>query len=87
MARIRISTTVDESTLLAARAAHGPGTDATLIDAALQAFLGLHRRAEIGAAYAAAYSAQPIETDEWGDLAEWHGAVTVATRYTEAEDR
>lgn len=70
MARIRLSTTVDPELLARARALYeGPKSDASLIDAALTAFLAGHRRAEIDAAYAMAYAAQPVDSqDEWGDL-------------------
>lgn len=79
MARVRISTTVDESTLHAARAAHGGGTDASLIEAALAALLAQHRRATIDAAYATAYASDaPGDRDEWGELGEWHAAVAAA---------
>jgi hypothetical protein len=68
MARIRISTTVDEHKLAAARELHG-GRDAPLLDAALDALVAAHRDAVIEAAYAA-YDRQPIdELDAWGNLA------------------
>lgn len=79
MARVRISTTVDEELLSAARAAHGTGTDAALIDQALRDYLAGHRRAEIDAAYARSYRDHPIETpDEWGDLPSWQHAAAAA---------
>ncbi|MDO5696791.1 MAG: antitoxin MazE5 [Dermatophilus congolensis] len=79
MAKVRISTTVDETILKTAREVHGGGTDAALIDAALNAYLAQHRRAEVDAAYAAAYDAHPIdEPDEWGSLAQWHATVASA---------
>ena len=71
MARIRVSTTVDESLLADARAIRPDSQDSTLLDEALGAFLAQNRRAQIDASYAA-YDDQPIDTtDEWGDLATW----------------
>jgi post-segregation antitoxin (ccd killing protein) len=71
MARIRVSTTVDEDLLAEARAARHGVNDAALIDEALGALLARNRRAEIDASYAA-YDEDPIDsTDEWGDLATW----------------
>ena len=67
LSRIRISTTVDEATLTAARAL-GLGNDAVLINAALAALVAAHRRAEIDRSYEA-YDRIPLNTaDEWGDL-------------------
>jgi hypothetical protein len=69
MARIRVSTTVDERLLATARAAHGDLKDAALLDAALAALVAHHRAAELDAGYAA-YDAEPLDArDEWGDLA------------------
>lgn len=74
MARIRVSTTVDEDTLNRARHLHGGPTDAALLDAALRAYLARHRATEIDAAYAT-YDEHPIDTpDEWGDLASFRRA-------------
>ncbi len=74
MSRVRVSTTVDEATLEAARRIHGASTDAALLDEALQALLARHRAAEVDAAYAA-YDDHPIsEPDEWGDLASFRAA-------------
>ncbi|MDO5504578.1 MAG: hypothetical protein Q4G67_15550 [Actinomycetia bacterium] len=69
MTRVRISTTVDDNLVSRARIAHGPGTDASLIEAALQALLRDHRAAEIDDAYARVYArgTEPA-TDDWGDL-------------------
>lgn len=52
-----------------ARIAHGPGTDASLIEAALQALLRDHRAADIDDAYARAYAreTEPV-TDDWGQI-------------------
>ena len=72
MPRVRVSTTVDAELLREARAAHGPGTDASVVEAALTAYLRAHRSAEIDNAYAVAYASQPLDTsDAWGDLASW----------------
>jgi len=50
------------------------GTDAALLDAALQSLLARHRAAETDAAYAA-YDRHPLnEPDEWGDLASFRHA-------------
>lgn len=69
MARVRISTTVDEQLLATARERRSGLSDAALIDEALDALLARDRAAEIDAAYAA-YDRVPLETaDEWGDLA------------------
>ena len=67
MSRVRISTTVDEATLTAARGL-GLGNDAAVIDAGLAALVAAHRRAEIDRSYEA-YDRIPLNTpDEWGDL-------------------
>ena len=72
MPRVRVSTTVDAELLREARAATGPGTDASVVEAALTAYLRAHRSAEIDNAYAVAYASQPLDTaDVWGDLASW----------------
>jgi hypothetical protein len=69
MARVRVSTTVDENLLSEARSLRSDVTDAALLDEALRALLASHRAAEIDAAYRA-YEEHPIdEPDEWGDLA------------------
>ena len=74
MARVRVSTTVDEQLLADARQARSELTDAALIDEALSALLARSRAAEINAAYAA-YDREPLDTgDEWGDLASFRGA-------------
>jgi hypothetical protein len=75
MARIRVSTTVDEELLARARGLRSGGTDAALIDEALAALLARNRAAETDALYAAAYDAQPLgEPDDWGDLASFREA-------------
>ena len=74
MARVRISTTVDDQLLAAARKARSGVNDAKLIDEALAALLARSRAAEIDAAYAA-YDRVPVEADdEWGDLAAFRAA-------------
>jgi hypothetical protein len=74
MARVRISTTVDEVTLAAARQL-GLGNDAVLIDAALAALVAAHRSAAIDTSYQS-YDLVPSSTpDEWGDLESFREAV------------
>jgi hypothetical protein len=74
MARVRISTTVDEQLLAAARQTHSGVNDSALIDKALDALLARNRAAEIDAAYAA-YDRLPLDAgDEWGDLASFRAA-------------
>jgi hypothetical protein len=74
MARVRISTTVDEQLLAKARQARSELTDSALIDEALGALLTRNRAAEIDAAYAA-YERVPLDVeDEWGNLAAFRTA-------------
>ena len=74
MARVRISTTVDERLLADARAARSGVPDAALMDEALAALLARQRAAEIDTSYAA-YDRHPLdEPDAWGDLASWREA-------------
>jgi hypothetical protein len=74
MARVRISTTVDEQLLAAARETRSGVNDAALIDEALDALLARNRKMETDAAYAA-YDSLPLEgLDEWGDLASFRAA-------------
>ncbi|MEA3216429.1 MAG: hypothetical protein QOJ19_2585 [Acidimicrobiia bacterium] len=74
MARVRVSTTVDEELLSRARRARAYSTDAALLDAALEALLARERAAELDAGYAA-YDRTPVATpDEWGDLASFRDA-------------
>ena len=78
MARVRISTTVDEHLLADARRTRGGVTDAALIDEALGALLARHRAAEVDAAYSA-YDEHPLdEADEWGDLASFREAAAAS---------
>ena len=75
MARVRISTTVDERLLANARAARSGVSDAVLMDEALASLLSRQRSAEIDAAYAAAYAEHPLDQgDAWGDLASFRTA-------------
>ena len=74
MARVRVSTTVDEQLLARARRARSELTDSALIDEALSALLARNCAAEIDAAYAA-YERVPLDVeDEWGDLASFRTA-------------
>ena len=78
MARIRVSTTVDECLLASAREKSGM-KDSALLDEALTVFLARHRSAEIDASYEA-YDRHPLdEPDEWGDLESWLGAASRST--------
>ena len=78
MARIRLSTTVNADLLDDARRVLAGGTDAALIDAALEAFLARHRAAEVDASYAV-YDEHPLsEPDEWGDLASFRQAAAAS---------
>ena len=74
MARVRVSTTVDEDLLTSARLARSELADSALIDEALAALLARNRAVEIDAAYAA-YDSYPLDSsDEWGDLASFRKA-------------
>lgn len=74
MTRVRVSTTVDEGRLEAARRARPDVHDAALIDEALDALVARHRAGEIDAGYAA-YDEHPLsEPDDWGDLASFREA-------------
>lgn len=74
IARVRISTTVDEQLLSAARETRSGLNDSALIDEALGALLARNRALEIDAAYAA-YDRLPLDADdEWGDLASFRAA-------------
>jgi hypothetical protein len=76
MSRVRISTTVDGDLLAEARGLDPVGNDSSMLEAALKALLDAHRRANIDAAYLAAYEHHPEDVpDAWGDLAGWRGAV------------
>ena len=74
MARVRVSTTVDESLLEEARRLREESNDAAFLDEALGALLARHRAAQIDAAYPA-YDAHPVdEPDECGDLSSFREA-------------
>lgn len=74
MARRRISTTVDQALLSAARRARQGAADSVLIDEALAALVARSREAEIDASYEA-YDTKALTTkDEWGDLASFREA-------------
>lgn len=76
MARTRVSTTVDDELLRAARGTMPDARDSSVLEAALEALIRSHRGAELDAAYLEAYSQSPLhEPDEWGDLAAWRAAV------------
>ncbi len=76
MTRVRVSTTVDEGLLAAARQALSDATDAKLLDEALRALVQRHRAAEIDEGYAA-YDERPLdEADVWGDLASFRAAAS-----------
>jgi hypothetical protein len=78
MARVRISTTVDEHLLADARRTRAGVTDAALLDEALGALLARHRAAEVDAAYSA-YDEHPLdEADGWGDLASFREAAAAS---------
>jgi hypothetical protein len=74
VARVRISTTVDEQLLASARRTRSELADSALIDEALSALLTRHRAGEIDGAYAA-YDRVPLDADdEWGNLASFRTA-------------
>jgi hypothetical protein len=74
MARIRVSTTVDDQLLKDARKVRIGLNDAALLDEALAALLARYTTAEIDASYCA-YDDQPIDgPDEWGDLGSFREA-------------
>jgi hypothetical protein len=77
MSKVRVSTTVDAELLARARALSPGGTDASMIEQALAALLQRHRRAEVDAAYAAAFVDHPVdEPDDWGELASFVDAAS-----------
>ena len=78
MARSRVSTTVDQDLLSAARTLCSGLTDAALLDQALTALVARNRAAEIDATYVA-YDEHPLdEPDEWGDLASFGRAAAAS---------
>ena len=76
MARIRVSTTVDDQLLATARRLQPGQPDSMLLDQALAALLALHRRAEVDAAYTASDRHPIDEPDEWGDLGSFRTAAS-----------
>lgn len=78
MARVRVSTTVDEQLLATARQARGGIPDAALIDEALAALVARNRAAKLDSSYSG-YDEHPIdEADEWGDLASFRRAAAAS---------
>jgi surface antigen len=76
--RVRVSTTVDQELLAAARKLDPETNDAALLDAALAALIARHRRAEVDASYVA-YDEHPLgEPDEWGDLESFRSAAAAS---------
>jgi hypothetical protein len=74
MARVRVSTTVDEALLTSARRARSQLADSALIDEALAALVARNRATEIDAAYTA-YDRHPLDADDaWGNLASFRAA-------------
>jgi len=74
MARVRVSTTVDEDLLAKVRSTHPELPDSVLLDQALGALLARRRTAEIDESYEA-YDSLPLDAaDEWGDLASFRSA-------------
>lgn len=74
MARVRVSTTVDEQLLADARRMRSELPDAALLDEALASLLARHRTAELDAAYVA-YDEHPLDSpDAWGDLASFRAS-------------
>lgn len=79
MTRARVSTTVSADLLRAARELAAWRSDAAMMDAALDALISRHHKAEIDAAYAEAYEAQPLSApDAWGDLASFRDAAAAS---------
>ncbi len=78
MARIRVSTTVDEELLREAQGLCGGVTNATLLDQALRALLARRRATQIDASYDV-YDEHPLhEADAWGDLASFREAAAAS---------
>jgi hypothetical protein len=78
MARVRVSTTVDEKLLSSARRLRSELADAALLDEALAALVARHRSAELDASYVT-YEEHPLEEpDEWGDLASFREAAAAS---------
>ena len=78
MARVRISTTVDQQLLEQARQVKVGVPDSALVDDALAAFLARHRAAEVDAAYGS-YDDHPLDEDDvGGDLASFRAAAAAS---------
>lgn len=78
MARVRVSTTVDEELLTTARRLRAGLNDAALLDEALAALQAKHRASEIDRSYDA-YDRHPLnEPDQWGDLAAFREAAAAS---------
>jgi len=78
MSQARVSTTVDQGLLEAARRVRATLTDSELLEEALHALIARHRAAELEAGYSA-YFAHPLdEPDAWGDLASFHQAAAAS---------
>ena len=78
MARVRVSTTVDEALLKSARLIDEGTPDSILLDKALGALLAKHRADEVDSVYAA-YDDRPLnERDAWGDLATFREAAAAS---------
>jgi hypothetical protein len=76
----RLSTSVDEGLLQAARRVRSGNTDAAMIDEALRAMVARHRLAEVESSYTA-YDKHPLdEPAEWGDLASFREAAARCPR-------
>lgn len=70
MPKVEVSTTVDADLLARARKVCAGRTDASLLEAALEALLREHPSAGIDAAYLRAYREASVdEPDVWGDVA------------------
>lgn len=78
MARIRVSTTVDEELFAEAREMCKGVTNAALLDEALRALLARRRASKIDASYDM-YDEHPLdEPDAWGDLASFREAAAAS---------
>jgi hypothetical protein len=78
MARVRVSTTVDDQLLHRARSVCPGQPDSALLDSAFEALLARHRAAEVDATYSAYDAHPPGEPDEWGDLASFREAAAAS---------
>ncbi|MGH2704647.1 MAG: type II toxin-antitoxin system CcdA family antitoxin [Actinomycetota bacterium] len=78
MARKRVSTTVDEHLLAAARRLREGMNDAAVLDEALEALIARHRAAERHAAYATCDEHPIDEPDAWGDLGSFREAASAS---------